>query len=204
MSNLTDFLGRAIGIVKQAVDADNAKEYQKALNLYTSAIENFILAAKWEKNAKSKEMIRGKAAEYMDRAEKLKTYLMEETSKKDGDSAANSGKKEKANGGTDDDSQKLRNALLSVVMTTKPNIKWEDVAGLEDAKQVLQEAVILPKLYPNMFGGKRQPWRGILLYGPPGTGKTHLAKAVATEAGGTFYSVKSSDLVSKWMGESEK
>jgi len=83
-------------------------------------------------------------------------------------------------------------------------VKWTDVAGLTNAKQVLQEAVILPSRFPELFVGKRTPWKGILLYGPPGTGKSFLAKACATEADGTFFSVSSSDLVSKFMGESER
>ncbi|KAJ1677631.1 Vacuolar protein sorting-associated protein 4, partial [Spiromyces aspiralis] len=85
-----------------------------------------------------------------------------------------------------------------------PNVHWDDVAGLEGAKEALKEAVILPMKFPHLFTGKRTPWRGILLYGPPGTGKSYLAKAVATEANSTFFSVSSSDLVSKWMGESER
>merc|ERR1719273_2951610 len=72
-----------------------------------------------------------------------------------------------------------------------------DVAGLEAAKGLLKEAVILPVKFPQLFTGKRKAWKGILLYGPPGTGKSYLAKAVATEAGAsTFLSVSSSDLVS--------
>ncbi len=83
-------------------------------------------------------------------------------------------------------------------------MRWDDVAGLEAAKESLKEAVILPIKFPHLFTGKRTPWRGILLYGPPGTGKSYLAKAVATESNSTFFSVSSSDLVSKWMGESER
>ena len=98
----------------------------------------------------------------------------------------------------------MRAGLLGAIVSEKPNVKWEDVAGLEAAKEALKEAVILPIKFPHLFTGKRTPWRGILLYGPPGTGKSFLAKAVATEAKGTFFSVSSSDLVSKWMGESER
>ena len=76
MSN-TDFLGRAIEVVKKAISNDTAGDYEKAYQEYYQALELFMLAIKWEKNAKSKEMIRAKAGEYMERAEKLKNHLAE-------------------------------------------------------------------------------------------------------------------------------
>lgn len=94
--------------------------------------------------------------------------------------------------------------MSAAIVQEKPNVKWSDVAGLEQAKESLKEAVILPTRFPQLFTGERKPWRGILLYGPPGTGKSYLAKACATEAEATFFSISSSDLVSKWLGESER
>ena len=91
-----------------------------------------------------------------------------------------------------------------VASGSAPPVRWEDVAGLENAKAALQEAAVLPIRFPDLFTGERKPWRGILLYGPPGTGKSRLAQAVATEVDAAFFSVTSSDLVSKWVGESEK
>lgn len=220
MSN-TDFLGRAIDIVNKAIENDNAGDYEKAYPLYDSSLEFFLLALKWEKNPKSKDMIRTKVREYMSRAEKLKNYLAENgkggkkvaamgangkaTSGTGGAKVAGNGSKgDDENGEQDADAKKLRGALQGAILTDRPNVKWEDVAGLENAKEALKEAVILPIKFPHLFVGKRQPWKGILLYGPPGTGKSYLAKAVATEARSTFFSVSSSDLVSKWMGESER
>ena len=98
----------------------------------------------------------------------------------------------------------MKSQLGGAIVTEKPNVKWDDVAGLEAAKAALKEAVIMPVKFPQFFTGKRKAWSGFLLYGPPGTGKSYLAKAVATEADSTFFSISSSDLVSKWMGESEK
>ena len=212
MSN-TDFLGRAIDTVKKAIELDNAGTYDQAYQQYYSSLELFMLALKWEKNAKSKEMIRGKAAEYMERAEKLKNHIAanDPSNKKkpaamgtNGKAVNGSGKGESGDTEEDADQKKLRGQLTGAILTDKPDVKWEDVAGLEGAKEALKEAVILPIKFPHLFQGKRQPWKGILLYGPPGTGKSYLAKAVATEANSTFFSVSSSDLVSKWMGESER
>ena len=79
MSN-TDFLGRAIDEVKKAIAADNSQDYEKAYTLYYQSLEMFMLALKWEKNPKSKEMIRTKTGEYMERAEKLKQHLSDQDS----------------------------------------------------------------------------------------------------------------------------
>lgn len=90
------------------------------------------------------------------------------------------------------------------IMDSSPNIKWEDISGLEDVKKVLKETIILPTLRPDIFKGILSPAKGILLYGPPGNGKTLLAKAIATECKTTFFSCSAVTLTSKWMGESEK
>eukprot|EP00956_Cyclotella_meneghiniana_P012781 scaffold18176_cov54-Cyclotella_meneghiniana.AAC.3 len=106
----------------------------------------------------------------------------------------------------DDKDQKaiLRESLADSVVTENPNVRWDDVAGLEKAKESLKESVITPLQHPQLFTGKRKPFSGVLFYGPPGTGKTYLAKAVATEADTTFFCVSASDLVSKWQGESAR
>jgi transitional endoplasmic reticulum ATPase len=96
-------------------------------------------------------------------------------------------------------------SAMREVMVEVPNITWEDIGGLEDVKMILKEAVELPLKEPEAFKkiGIKPP-RGVLLYGPPGTGKTLLAKAVANESDANFISIKGPEVMSKWVGESEK
>uniref|UniRef100_A0A673CVW1 vesicle-fusing ATPase n=1 Tax=Sphaeramia orbicularis TaxID=375764 RepID=A0A673CVW1_9TELE len=195
---LTTTTTKAIDLATKAAQEDKAQNYEEALRLYQAAVQYFLHVVKYEaQSAKAKESIRAKCTEYLDRAEKLKEYLK----KKEKAPPA----KNESDEGDDPEKKKFQNQLSGAIVMEKPNIKWSDVAGLEGAKEALKEAVILPIKFPHLFTGKRVPWRGILLFGPPGTGKSYLAKAVATEANNsTFFSISSSDLVSKWLGESEK
>ncbi|MFH1650232.1 MAG: CDC48 family AAA ATPase [Candidatus Woesearchaeota archaeon] len=99
----------------------------------------------------------------------------------------------------------VRPSAMREVLVEVPNVKWSDVGGLEELKQELLEAVEWPLKNKEAFRrlGVKPP-KGVLLYGPPGTGKTMLAKAVATESEANFISVKGPEMLSKWVGESEK
>ncbi|WP_159980730.1 MULTISPECIES: CDC48 family AAA ATPase [unclassified Novosphingobium] len=101
--------------------------------------------------------------------------------------------------------KRVQPSAMREVMVQVPNIGWADIGGLDDAQLKLKEGIELPLKTPEAFHklGIR-PAKGFLLYGPPGTGKTLLAKAVAKEAEANFISIKSSDLLSKWYGESEQ
>lgn len=94
--------------------------------------------------------------------------------------------------------------IFNEIVVKGDEVHWSDVAGLEQAKTALKEAVVYPFLRPDLFMGLREPARGMLLFGPPGTGKTMLARAVATESKSTFFAISASSLTSKWLGESEK
>ena len=96
-------------------------------------------------------------------------------------------------------------SLIREIYVEVPEVHWSDIGGLEDVKQQLREAVEWPMKSPEIFEQMGiEPPRGILLYGPPGTGKTLLAKAVATESGSNFIAIRGPEILSKWVGESEK
>ncbi|HKZ48920.1 MAG TPA: CDC48 family AAA ATPase, partial [Thermoplasmata archaeon] len=101
--------------------------------------------------------------------------------------------------------REMEPSTLREVLIEKPNVRWDDVGGLEEAKQELKESIEWPIRMNRLFAHfDARPPRGILLYGPPGTGKTLLAKAVATESEANFISVRGPEFLSKWVGESER
>ncbi|MCU0860613.1 MAG: AAA family ATPase, partial [Thermoplasmata archaeon] len=101
--------------------------------------------------------------------------------------------------------REMQPSTLREVLIESPDVKWEDIGGLDQAKQELMETVEWPLRYAALYKHmSAKPPKGILLYGPPGTGKTLLAKAVATESEANFISVKGPEFLSKWVGESEK
>ena len=98
--------------------------------------------------------------------------------------------------------QQLKASFNELVVKEKPNVRWDDVIGLDDAKRAIRESIVFPFERPDLFP---LGWpRGMLLYGPPGCGKTILAAATAAEINGYFISIDAASIMSKWLGEAEK
>ncbi|KAL0215883.1 hypothetical protein P9112_008067 [Eukaryota sp. TZLM1-RC] len=214
LSGAAKFREQGLQIAQNAIKLDHDQNYPAAHAEYMKAIDYLFSSLKFEKSDQFKVMLRDKISQFMDRAEQLKGAQRQPvadggpTKKAKSGNSSNKNSSKPDNGDDeedeDPDTAKLKGALDGAIVREKPNVKWDDVAGLELAKEALKEAVIMPMRFPHLFVGKRTPWKGILLYGPPGTGKSYLAKAVATEVDSTFFSISSSDLVSKWQGESER
>ncbi len=101
--------------------------------------------------------------------------------------------------------KRVEPSAMREVMVEVPKVRWDDIGGLESVKNEVREAIEWPLKYPELFKEAGiEPPRGILLYGPPGTGKTLIAKAVANEANANFIAIKGPEILSKWVGESEK
>ncbi len=100
--------------------------------------------------------------------------------------------------------KKIIAIILNDLVENQSNISWNDITGLEQAKKLIMDSVILPQARPDLFTGLRSPAKGILLFGPPGNGKTMLARAIASECQAKFFTISASSITSKYHGESEK
>ncbi|CAA9989571.1 vacuolar protein sorting-associated protein 4, putative [Plasmodium knowlesi strain H] len=191
-------INQAVKLAKDAVIEDEKKNYKSALNLYIQSLQYFNFFCKYEKNSNIRDLILKKMEIYMTRAEILKELINKKESMET---------KEKVGGGgasTEESKENMKKQIKEFILNKDKNVKWSDVCGLETAKEVLKEAIIFPLKFPKLFNSSALPYKGILLYGPPGTGKTFLALACSNECNMNFFNVSSSDLVSKYQGESEK
>lgn len=198
----------AVREAKEAVALDGRGKFRQAINKYQRAAEILMQFMKYNKNPQMRMLCQKNIEEYVERAKILKSQLSgirprrarpagRPSISKDGESKADIG-------AVSSEEQELIDMISGTIVTESPKVKWKDIAGLENVKQALREAIVLPIMKPELFTGARRPWSGILLFGPPGCGKTLLAKAAATECKATFFSASSADLLSKWLGESEK
>lgn len=201
----------AIKMANEAIQLDKEKRYDEAADKYLQASETLNDFSKFCKNSKLKALAQEKALQYFKRADMLTEMQKKKLKvpsgkapKKDRSESKSDGEGGNGEEEMDEEEAELRKTISGTIITERPTTTWADVAGMEEPKQAIREAIVLPMSHPELFTGARKPWRGILLFGPPGCGKTLLAKAAANECGVTFFAADSASLVSKWLGESEK
>ncbi|UJR33321.1 hypothetical protein I4U23_020771 [Adineta vaga] len=208
--DLTNVIQKGTHFAEQATLEDQKHNYEVAAGHYMAAADWFIHATKYgTMNDETKKRLRAKVATYLKRAEEIKNISNKKPSGREtvpNNHGGNERSKTRQDCDEDNDDPDKRRMMQKFegAIITNPEVTFDNVVGLDQAKNALKEAVILPVKYPKLFRGKCKPWAGILLYGPPGTGKSYLAKAIATECKSTFISVSSSDILTKWLGDSEK
>lgn len=177
------FASEGSGYAKAARKKESLRNYEDARKLYLKAAKSFLKASKLSDSAAEIKLRRGLAETFYSKSASLKSERGERTKAKGEDGSA--GK--------------------TITPIEKPQVKFSDVGGLFELKEEIKKAIVYPFQHPELYElyGKKSG-EGILLYGPPGCGKTFIARATAGECDASFITLKVSDVLSKWLGESEK
>jgi len=174
-----------------AIKQDSQGDRGMAITNYQKATESLLKLQRLYPDSQLNKIYADRMRSYQNRIR-----LLQSTSPTDVESSASP---EEQRAGP---ANNTKNSFDEMVMKEKPDVRWEDVVGVDDAKNALRESIVYPSKRPDLFP---LGWpRGILLYGPPGCGKTILAAATANELDGYFINVDGSSMMSKWLGEAEK
>ena len=185
----------ATNYAREAVKLDRQGARGMAITMYQKAIEALLKLVQLYPNYGLNKVYIQRAMAYQERIKVLQGAGAPEPLEQEKE-------EEKVEGKTTAVSSKVKATFDDLVVKEKPNVKWDQVVGLEQAKRAIKEAIVYPVQRPDLFP---LGWpRGILLFGPPGCGKTLLAAAVATEIDATFISVDAASIMSKWLGEAEQ
>ncbi|SVC97386.1 uncharacterized protein METZ01_LOCUS350240, partial [marine metagenome] len=178
-----------------AIKYDSQGARGMAITHYQKASESLLKLMRLYPDSKLNKIYAVRMKSYQDRIKALQTTRFTDVEPVVGSTA--SPEVQKATLAND-----KKNNFEDMVMKEKPDVRWADVIGVDDAKNALRESIVYPNKRPDLFP---LGWpRGILLYGPPGCGKTVLAAATAHELDGYFINVDGSSMMSKWLGEAEK
>jgi len=191
MSAMEELEKIAIRHAQEAVVLDREGKKESAILAYQKAIECLLRIIQTYPNHDLNRIYAQRADIYRTRIRVLQDVWVSGSSKET--SASYEGSMNKTN---------EESTFDELILKNPPNVKWSDIAGLEDAKKAIQQAIVYPSLRPDLFP---LGWpKGILLFGPPGCGKTLLAAAVANEIKATFITVDAASIMSKWLGEAER
>ena len=179
----------------EAVRLDKHGSKGMAITMYQKAIENLLQLVQLYPEYSLNKVYIQRAIAYQERIKAIQGAVV----------VPRPSHAESRNGSTEGEPRTTESGKSSyeeLIVTEKPNVKWETVVGLDPAKKAVKEAIVYPVQRPDLFP---LGWpRGILLFGPPGCGKTLLAAAVATEIDATFVSIDAASIMSKWLGEAEQ
>lgn len=179
----------AVNAANEAAKCDSEGKTEQAVSKYLQAFDLLMSIVRYTDNKQLKTFYAERAEQYLSRAYELKSIA-----KRPPPLETNEDRK---------DQEELQSKVSSMILPEKPNVSWDDIAGLQTAKQAIEDAMILPLRRVDLFKGM-PTWKGILLFGPPGCGKTLIAKAAASQCNATFFSVSAADVMIKWVGDSEQ
>jgi SpoVK/Ycf46/Vps4 family AAA+-type ATPase len=202
MSASQELEKNATNYALEAVRLDKQGSKGMAITMYQKAIESLLQLVQLYPEYSLNKVYVQRAIAYQERIKAIQGAVGPREMREAAHAESGNGDHAECEGDAPKTTQGGKSSYEELIIAEKPNVKWDEVVGLDPAKKAVKEAIIYPVQRPDLFP---LGWpRGILLFGPPGCGKTLLAAAVATEIDATFVSIDAASIMSKWLGEAEQ